>query len=215
MKNVQAFIDLNKDVITDALKGTKLFPSVLMAQLIQESSGQYGNYGLSYLAHQYHNYGGIVKWSGFTGDSVRMKTGEYTEGGKPYTRYANFIVCKNFADFCKWRVVFLTKNSRYQKAGVFDAVTPEAQIAALKKAGYATDPQYTARVTSHISSYNLKQLDEYLKKKLVDVQVAVLPPVSTNLGNVFKRLFQIKKIFFPVDSGKVYIDESVKVDVQQ
>lgn len=166
MKNVQKFIDLHKDAIADALKGTGLFPSVLMAQLIQESSGSYGEYGLSYLAYKYHNYGGIKFWSGYTGDKVKMRTGEETSGGKKYNIYADFIVCKDFIDFVKWRVVFLTKNGRYQKFGVFSAATPELQIAALKNAGYATDTQYIARVSAHLRTHNLYQLDEVLKKKV-------------------------------------------------
>ncbi len=166
MKNVQQFIDKYKDGIADALKGTGLFPSVLMAQLIQESSGQYGDYGLSYLAHKYHNYGGIKHGSWYPHDKVKMRTGEETKAGVKYTIYANFIVCKDFLDFVKWRVVFLKKNSRYKTFGVFDAATPLQQIQALKNAGYATDTQYVSRVAAHVTTYNLTQLDEVLKKKV-------------------------------------------------
>ena len=58
---------------------------------------------------------------------------------------------------------FLQVNSRYTKAGVFSAKTPEDQAIALQNAGYATAPNYASQLISVINSYNLKTLDQ--KKK--------------------------------------------------
>jgi hypothetical protein len=43
---------------------------------------------------------------------------------------------------------FLDENSRYRKAGVFDAASDEAYFVALQRAGYATDPSYAHSLMS-------------------------------------------------------------------
>lgn len=188
MKNIKKFLELNGADIVAACVGSGLFPSVLMGQIIQESSGTYGDYGLSYLAHKYNNYGGIKKWSGYTGSSVKMKTGENTKNGVPYTIYADFCVFKDFKDYLKWRTIFLKKNRNYDKSGVFKALTPYDQIVALKKAGYATDPNYVTRVYSQITTYNLASLDAELKKKLIPKLEA--PLVTTTGSRWFLRVLE-------------------------
>lgn len=188
MKNIKKFLELNGADIVSACVGTGLFPSVLMGQLIQESSGSYGDYGLSYLAFKYNNYGGIKKWLGYTGSSVKMKTGENTKNGVPYTIYADFCVFNDFKDYLKWRTIFLKRNRGYDKAGVFKAATPYDQIVALKRAGYATDPNYVTRVYSQVTTYNLSYLDVELKKKLIPKLEA--PLITASSSGWFKTLMQ-------------------------
>ncbi|WP_025146176.1 glucosaminidase domain-containing protein [Pedobacter jeongneungensis] len=199
MKNIKKFLELNGADIVSACVGTGLFPSVLMGQLIQESSGQYGDYGLSYLAYKYNNYGGIKKWSGYSGSSVKMKTGEDTKNGVPYVIQADFCVFSDFKDFLKWRTIFLKRNRGYDKAGVFNAKMPYEQIVALKKAGYATDVQYVSRVYSQITTYNLTKLDDELKKKLIPKLEA--PLLTASSSGWFKTLLQTFSL--TIDTTKV------------
>lgn len=170
-----------------------------MAQMMLEGGGstnQYGDFGLSLLAYKYNNYGGIKKWSGYTGSSVAMKTGEETKAGKTYMITADFCVFSDVTDFIKWRTVFLKRNSRYYKNGVFSAVTPLAQITALKNAGYATDTKYVSKIMSIVNQYKLSSLDERLKKKLNPVSTS---PVGGSRLNLFQYLMNI---FNPIDSAK-------------
>lgn len=219
MKNIAQFVEKNKDNFADALGGTGLFASIFMAQVIQESSGQWGEYGLSGLAHKYHNYGGIVKWWGWDGPTVKMKTGEYTEGGKRYYRYAAFCVYKDFREYLFEKVRFLSSNKRYAHNGLFDARTPLESIAAIKKSGYATDPVYLQRVSSHYNSNKslFDSLDEYVKKKdNIKQSVKLLPASSSErIKSFLSQFFKIKKYFIPVDSNIVYIDESEVININQ
>ena len=168
MKNIPQFIAKYRKQVVDGCDGQGLFPSVCMAQMMLEGGGykiQLGNFGLSTLAYKYNNYGGIKKWAGFTGATVKMKTGEETKTGKVYFIYSDFCVFKDVTDFIKWRNVFIKRNARYKNSGVFIAKTPLEQITALKNAGYATDVKYVSKIMSIINQYNLSTLDDELKKK--------------------------------------------------
>ncbi|RQO68506.1 hypothetical protein DBR40_19895 [Pedobacter sp. KBW01] len=186
MRNIKKFIELNGADIVAACVGTGLFPSVLMGQIIQESSGDNGEFGLSGLAYKYNNYAGIKAWGAYTGKRVKLKTGEQTKAGKNYTVYADFCFFENFKDFLKWRTVFLNKNKNYVNSGVFKAKTPFEQITALKKAGYATDVNYVSRVYAHITSNGLMSLDEQLKKKVVPVLENPLKSKNTWFKNLLE-----------------------------
>ncbi|RFZ84766.1 hypothetical protein DYU05_03940 [Mucilaginibacter terrenus] len=155
-----------KSIAADAVEaaaGTNLFPSVMIAQAALES----GN-GVSVLAKKYNNHFGIKASAGWTGAIAYLPTTEYirnvaTKVKGAFRSYSSLI--DGFVD----RINFLKKNSRYTKAGVFTAASPEAQAKALQAAGYATDPQYATKIVGIINSYNLKQYDtaqpEPIKKK--------------------------------------------------
>lgn len=131
--------------------GTQIFPSVKMAQACLETG-----YGSSTLSKEAFNFFGIKADNSWKGAAV--KAYDPVEGSNDYYRvYADWS--GSFADHTD----FLYKNPRYEKAGVFTAVTPEEQCERLQAAGYATDPNYASKLKSIISSYNLKSLD---KKKI-------------------------------------------------
>jgi len=147
-----------------ACKGTGLFPSLMMAQAILESSGTVKGEsipGASKLARVYNNFFGIKDQPGdeWKGDNINIPTREVIKGKEiminDYFRtYPDPFAC--FMD----RNRFLKKNPRYEKAGVFKAKTPQEQAEALKKAGYATDPDYVKLLMGIINTYNLKSLDK-------------------------------------------------------
>ena len=145
----------------DSTSGTNLFPSVMIAQACLE-----GRDGQSLLASKHNNHFGIKKSSGWFGAFVLMKTKEFISG-KWISVDAPFRVYSSLIEGFKDRVGFLQKNSRYAKAGVFTAATPELQVKALVKAGYATDDKYYTLVTGIISGYGLKQYDALKKKVLL------------------------------------------------
>lgn len=159
----QEYIQKFKKAAIDSIKGTGLFPSVLMAQAILESSNAQGQPGLSLLSRKYNNHFGVKADKSWKGKKVNLQTGEVYNGVNVVVG-DYFRVYDNPAQSFKDRNEFLVKNPRYTKAGVFKATTPERQADALQKAGYATDPQYAAKLKSLIRTLHLKTLDELARK---------------------------------------------------
>lgn len=144
--------------VVNSVKGTGLFPSVMMAQAILESSSKYGIAGGSTLASLYNNHFGIKADKAWKGKKVNLKTREVFSG-KDVLIGDYFRVYDHPEQSFRDRNEFLLKNSNYRKAGVFTATSPETQADALQKAGYATDPKYASILKALISKYNLKALD--------------------------------------------------------
>ena len=155
----QEYIEQFKNVVLEAVKGTGLFPSLMMAQAILESSDVKGVPGNSTLARVYNNHFGIKADKNWTGKKVNLITREVFEG-KSVILGDYFRVYDEAAHSFKDRIQFLKKNSRYAKAGVFSAKTPDEQAQALKDAGYATDPNYATILSSLIKKLNLLELDK-------------------------------------------------------
>jgi flagellum-specific peptidoglycan hydrolase FlgJ len=94
-----------------------------------------------------YNYFGIKADDSWKGPKEDVMTHEYINGKKvdmlqPFRSYAN--PKEAVADY----VNFLKNNKRYKKAGVFETKTSGEYFGALQKAGYATDPNYAAKLTS-------------------------------------------------------------------
>jgi flagellum-specific peptidoglycan hydrolase FlgJ len=94
-----------------------------------------------------YNYFGIKADKSWTGDKKDVMTHEFLNGEKvnlpqPFRSYNS---PKEAVDDY---VNFLKNNKRYEKAGVFQAKTSGEYFGALQKAGYATDPNYAAKLTS-------------------------------------------------------------------
>ncbi len=147
-------------IVLEAAAGSGLFASLFMAQAILESSNAQGQPGASLLASKYNNYFGIKASAGWKGKVINLKTREVFNG-KDAVITDGFRVYDSPAESFKDRVNFLKSNPRYKK--VFTAPTPLLQAMELKAAGYATDPNYSAILTSIINSNNLLILDQ--KKK--------------------------------------------------
>ncbi len=155
----QQYIERFKQTIAEAAKGTGLFPSLMMAQAILESSDIKGVPGNSTLARIYNNHFGIKADKSWAGKKVSLVTREVFDG-KTVMMGDFFRVYEDAAQSFKDRVSFLKKNQRYTQAGVFSAKTPEQQADALQAAGYATDPNYAAVLKSLIKNLNLHELDK-------------------------------------------------------
>jgi len=142
------FVKKNGAAAVKATQGTGIFPEVLLAQAILESSRD-GIPGKSELSRKYNNFHGIKAYPKYTGKTVNFNTREVLQG-KTVFQKDDFAVFDSIEDGFKGYVDFLTVNPRYKKAGVFSAKTIAQQIAALKAAGYATDPEYVT-LTNNIA----------------------------------------------------------------
>ncbi|TKI52927.1 hypothetical protein E8L90_29675 [Brevibacillus antibioticus] len=125
--------------------------SVTIAQAIQESGWM-----TSTLASVYNNWFGEKAGSSWRGNKVKMPTSEYVNG--EYIKVeANFRAYTSMEDAIKGRGELLS-SSRYQKQ-VTGSNSVEEYVRGLKRAGYATDPDYDKNLMGIIRSNNLTQYD--------------------------------------------------------
>jgi flagellar rod assembly protein/muramidase FlgJ len=97
------------------------------------------------------NYFGIKADKSWNGDKKDVMTHEFIGGEKvkipqPFRSYNNPEEAVD--DYVR----FLKNNKRYEKAGVFRSKTSEDFFGSLQKAGYATDPNYAAKLTKATQS---------------------------------------------------------------
>ena len=135
-------------------KKYKVYPSITIAQSILESG-----WGKSGLTKKGNNLFGIKSSSSWKGESINMRTAEYTSSNKKYYINANFRKYPTLADSILDHGKFLNENSRYANHGVFIAENSSKQAFALQRAGYATSPTYAIQLISLIQRYNLDRYD--------------------------------------------------------
>lgn len=133
------------------LEGSPIFPSVRIAQSAHETGWK---------IHSWNNLVGLKVGSGkpnpyWDGSSVRTGTWEVI-GGQRVDTAANWRAYRSIED-CFRDQDLLFASSRYTR--VRSAKTPEEQAEMLQACGYATDPQYAAKIKNIINTYGLKQYD--------------------------------------------------------
>jgi peptidoglycan hydrolase FlgJ len=95
-----------------------------------------------------HNLFGIKAGGDWKGKTVDATTTEYVNG-KAQTRVEKFRAYDTYADSFKDYAKLLSNNPRYEKV-LASAGDASSFAQGLQKAGYATDPQYAAKLTSII-----------------------------------------------------------------
>lgn len=108
-----------------------------------------------------HNLFGIKSGSGWSGDSAKAVTSEYS-AGQQVKEVASFRAYNSFEQSFQDYVSFLQNNDRYQGA-LGSASRPDQFVKELQRAGYASDPQY-ARKVSQIA----KQMQVYQAVAMAD-----------------------------------------------
>lgn len=130
---------------------TRIFASFTIAEGALESG-----WGGSQLASQAHNLFGVKADPSWHGEVLTMRTREFV-GGQPiivpafWRKYPDWLTCMQD------HAAFLLHNPRYAPA--FSCTDVEAFTRAIAKAGYATDPDYAAKIIAVMNSHNLKQFD--------------------------------------------------------
>lgn len=180
MQNREQFVKQWYPLMTNITQGTGIFPQVMMAQAIVETSKLIGSYyypGESILSKKYNNYFGIKSGGNWLGPVINLLTGEYTAAGQPYSINDNFRVYNSPVDSFKDYINFLKTNPRYTSVGVFNAKNPQEQTTLLQSAGYATNPGYATLLNNIMDSF---------KSYIVD----------GNGGNVALIILAIATMFF-------------------
>lgn len=141
--------------------GTKVYPSVVLSVAALESAN-----GTSKLTREANNFFGFKAGSSWKGDTYSIDTIEYVTdpltGVKiQVTEKAKFrkydLPADSFADYVR----LISDTPRYAKA--LTAQNALDQVAAIREAGYATDPNYVNKVATVMDS--LKGWIDTLKKK--------------------------------------------------
>jgi flagellum-specific peptidoglycan hydrolase FlgJ len=150
--NKKDFISKHKQAIIEQTYDTQIFPSVKMAQMIIESG-----WGENLAVKKANNYFGIKADTSWKGEKVSLPT------SKDASKVSSFRKYKSVSDSIKDHNRFLMNNDRYERAGVFEANTPQQQIDAIAKAGYAEDNKYANFLKDVMNDNNLEELDKEAK----------------------------------------------------
>lgn len=140
----QRYIDRYKDIAIQQMREKGVPASITLAQGCLES----GN-GLSTLATQGNNHFGI-KCHNWTGETIYH---DDDEAGECFRRYETAEESfRDHSDFLRYR-------DRYAFLFELDPTDYKGWAKGLKEAGYATDPNYAAKLIDIIEAYNLTQYD--------------------------------------------------------
>jgi lysozyme len=159
----QEFISFYSKLASIGSLGTKILPSVTMAQAILES-----NWGKSALAIQGNNFFGIKADSSWHGPAIQLPTPHDSTPVSSFRKYRD--ASESFRD----HVNFFYYNPRYSNnpaTNVMDDTDPEQQCRDIAANHYAEDPAYADKLISIIRSNDLTTLD---KKKDICEQVLEL-----------------------------------------
>lgn len=102
-----------------------------------------------------HNIFGIKADDSWKGPKLLRRTAEQMPDGSVYYVDAFFRDYPDFRACIADHFAFLTANSRYRSAGVFDAHNDRGYFEALQRAGYATDVRYADKLMTMIGSVRL------------------------------------------------------------
>lgn len=141
----QDYIAKYQDVAIEEMIEFKIPASITLAQAILES----GN-GNSRLATEANNHFGIKCHVGWEGESIRMDDDAANECFRKY---------KHAYDSYKDHSFFLSQRDRYSFLFDLEITDYKSWAKGLKKAGYATNPNYAELLINIIEEFELYKLD--------------------------------------------------------
>ena len=144
----QAYIDQYKDLAIEQMLKYNIPASITLSQGLLESGA-----GRSWLTKSSNNHFGI-KCHGWTGRRVFH---DDDERGECFRAYDN--PRQSFEDHSR----FLATQSRYARLFNYARTDYKSWARGLKQWGYATNPQYAAKLIQIIELYNLSQYDKAKK----------------------------------------------------
>jgi len=155
-----SYIDNYKNIAVSEMKRTGIPASITLAQGMIES-----DYGRSRLAQEANNHFGIKCHSDWTGQKVYHNDDRRNECFRKYSKPED-----SFYDHSE----FLKSGSRYSFLFNLSATDYKAWANGLKKAGYATNPDYANMLIRKIEEDNLHYYDNGYKVA-VSVQTRQIP----------------------------------------
>ncbi len=144
-QSAQDYIDKYKDLAISEMKRTGIPASITLAQGMIES-----DFGHSSLAREANNHFGIKCHDNWTGPTIRHNDDRRNECFRKYRRPE-----ESFSDHSD----FLKSGSRYTFLFKIDPTDYKGWARGLKKAGYATNPDYANMLIRKIEENNLWYFD--------------------------------------------------------
>jgi flagellar rod assembly protein/muramidase FlgJ len=146
------FIQLITPAAQASMRASGVPASFIVAQAALESG-----WGESRLAREGNNLFGVKAHASWRGDILTLNTREFLNGSwitvpAHWRQYADWSEC--LLD----HAAFLQQNPRY--AACFECSSGETFAQAVARAGYATDPDYAAKLIAIIRSHDLAGLDQ-------------------------------------------------------
>jgi LysM repeat protein len=164
--DAQAYINRYKDLAIREMKRTGIPASITLAQGMIES-----NFGRSSLAREANNHFGIKCHNDWTGPTIRHHDDRRNDCFRKYSRPED-----SFYDHSD----FLVSGSRYNFLFDLSPTDYKGWARGLKRAGYATNPDYANMLIRKIEENNLYYFDKgYSEKSEPGVPVAEVKPDST------------------------------------
>jgi flagellum-specific peptidoglycan hydrolase FlgJ len=147
----QDFINLIGPAAQVSASATGVPASFTVAEAALESA-----WGESLLARDGKNLFGVKADAAWQGDVLTLNTREFLHGDwvvvpARWRKYGDWQGCMDD------HAAFLHQNERY--APCFECATGEAFATAVAQAGYATDPDYAAKIIAIIHQHGLDTLD--------------------------------------------------------
>jgi hypothetical protein len=170
--NAAAYIEQYKDLAVSEMKRTGIPASITLAQGMIES-----DFGWSTLAREANNHFGIKCHDDWTGPTIRHHDDRRNECFRKYSRPED-----SFYDHSD----FLKTSSRYTLLFDLSPTDYKAWAKGLKKAGYATNPDYANMLIRKIEENNLSYYDSgYQAARKEEIAAATDKPVAANppVGN--------------------------------
>lgn len=142
--HVRAFEDRLMQSATEASRATGIPAKFILGQAALESG--WGKREIKAAdGSPSHNLFGIKAGPGWAGKVVQATTTEYING-VPHSVVQKFRAYDSYADAFKDYARLLTNNPRYENV-IANARDASSFAQGLQRAGYATDPQYAAKLT--------------------------------------------------------------------
>ncbi len=144
-----SFVNKHSQVANEVEKATGIPASFMLGQAGHETG--WGKHEIKVKGGEAsHNLFGIKAGAGWTGRVAEVTTTEYVNG-EPQKRVARFRAYDSYADSFKDYARLISESPRYAKARE-QTGSVQAFASGLQKAGYATDPEYAAKLSRAINT---------------------------------------------------------------
>lgn len=183
-----AYINRYSDLAISEMKRTGIPASITLAQGMIES-----DFGRSTLAREGNNHFGIKCHEDWTGPTIRHDDERRNECFRKYTRPE-----ESFYDHSD----FIKQGSRYRQLFDIPSTDYKGWAHGLKKAGYATNPDYANMLIRKIEENNLYYFDRGYTSKTEPAMT--LPPEKRENSTSEKNNYVTQR---PIDSGNIAISE--------
>jgi len=180
--SAEAYISRYKDLAISEMKRTGVPASITLAQGMIES-----NYGRSTLAQEGNNHFGIKCHNGWTGPTIRHHDDRKNECFRKYRRPEDSYY--DHSDFLK-------TGSRYSFLFDLPSTDYKGWARGLKRAGYATDPDYANMLIRKIEENRLYIYDKGLTIPQKPVAEAVVPKPDTTIPVSAKPVSEMPPVSF-------------------